>query len=108
MRLKQRGRRALHAKDYGGLYFFTDNNKFYQFSTDVGGGIIDFVMHFEGKSFLEAVESLVGSNNATYCIFKEPKAQKEKGELELPEKSDNIKRIEWYLEKIRGIYERMR
>lgn len=103
LQLKPKGKRALHAKGYGGLYFFIDNNKFYQFSTDVGGGIIDFVMNFENKTFNEAVETLIGAIDITPVKIKNNRVIIEKGDLLLPERAENTKRIEWYLTKIRGI-----
>lgn len=49
--LENRGRRAYHAKQSGGLYFFKDSNKYYHFSTDTSGGPIDFVMQFLNMDF---------------------------------------------------------
>ncbi|MBW4080271.1 hypothetical protein [Paenibacillus sp. S150] len=60
--LENGGRRALHAKQSGGLYFFKDSNKCYHFSTDTRGG--DFAMQFWNLNFMEAVTLLL-DNTAT-------------------------------------------
>jgi hypothetical protein len=63
-------------------------------------------MHFEGKGFVEAVEHLLGERpNIGEYVPSPVIAQKEKeqGEMELPEKADNVKRIYWYLCPARGI-----
>lgn len=57
--LENGGRRALHAKQSGGLYFFLDSNKYYHFSTATSGGPIDFVMQFWRMDFKEAVAYLL-------------------------------------------------
>lgn len=99
--LENGGRRAFHAKQSGGLYFFKDNNKYYHFSTDTHGGPIDFVMQFWNIAFKEAVAYLLESELPQY----QPTAQlvKEQGQLALPEKAPNFRRVAWYLIHVRGI-----
>lgn len=101
--LESGGRRSFHAKDSGGLYFFKDNNKYYHFATGTGGGIIDFVIQFFNKNFTEAVELLIGSTWTTSLPIKTKFKPKERGELELPPKAADFKRVYWYLISIRGI-----
>ena len=103
--LEKGDKRSLHAKKSGGLYFFPDSNKYYHFTTDKSGGVINFVMQFENKSFPEAVEILL--NERLYISeFKSSQykpMEKEKGELIIPEKAPNFKRAYWYLCSVRGI-----
>ena len=98
---------SLHAKHSGGLYFFKDSNKFYHHSTEKTGGPIDFIMQFENRSFVEAVEHLIGVQpdvgNYVRPAFPAKPTQKEKGEMTLPDKAPNVKRVYWYLCTARGI-----
>ncbi|MBW4080278.1 DUF3991 domain-containing protein [Paenibacillus sp. S150] len=99
-RLENGGRRAFHAKQSGGLYFFRDSNKYYHFSTDTRGGPIDFLMQFERMDFKEAVRYLLGTPLQPYSAGPPPR---EIGHLILPEKATNYRRVAWYLTQIRGI-----
>ncbi|MBU8711121.1 DUF3991 and toprim domain-containing protein [Brevibacillus parabrevis] len=99
--LENGGRRALHAKQSGGLYFFRDSNKFYHFSTDTSGGPIDFVMQFMRMDFKEAVAYLLETGLPQYQTV--PSLPKPSGKLQLPDKAPNFKRVAWYLIHVRGI-----
>lgn len=99
--LENGGRRALHAKQSGGLYFFRDSNKFYHFSTDTSGGPIDFVMQFMRMDFKEAVAYLLETGLPQYQTV--PPPPKPSGKLRLPDKAPNYKRVAWYLIHVRGI-----
>ena len=102
--LENSGRNSLHVKNSGGLYLFKDSNKFYHHTTEKKGGPIDFVMQFENKTFLEAVGHLTGERrNIGEYVKPSAPAQKEHGELILPERAPNVKRIYWYLCTARGI-----
>lgn len=46
------------------------NNTFYDFSTGIGGDIIDLVRKLENKTFQEAVDSLINGNNGTAKIIR--------------------------------------
>ncbi|RAU91178.1 DUF3991 and TOPRIM domain-containing protein [Paenibacillus sp. YN15] len=98
--LENGGRRALHAKQSGGLYLFRDSNKYYHFSTDSRGGPIDFLMQFERMSFREAVTHLLGANLEAHTPIS---ASRERGQLILPDRASNYRRIAWYLTHIRCI-----
>jgi hypothetical protein len=103
-KLENGGSKSLHAKHSGGLYFFKDSNKFYHHTTQKTGGAIDFIMEFEGKGFLQAVEHLLGEHpNIGEYIPPPAPTKKEKGELTLPDRAPNIKRVYWYLCSARGI-----
>jgi len=102
--LESGGQKSLHAKHSGGLYFFKDSNRFYHHTTEETGGPIDFVMYFEKKTFLEAVGHLIGVQpDVGNYVRPEYPEKKEKGEMTLPDKSDNVRRIYWYLCNARGI-----
>lgn len=98
--LENGGRRALHAKQSGGLYFFRDSNKYYHFSTDTHGGPIDFVMQFWRMDFKEAVAFLLETSLPQHIPSSAPK---ERGHLLLPTKAPNYRRVAWYLIHVRGI-----
>ncbi|WP_213581091.1 DUF3991 and TOPRIM domain-containing protein [Paenibacillus sp. J2TS4] len=98
--LENGGRRALHAKQSGGLYFFRDSNKYYHFSTDTHGGPIDFVMQFWRMDFKEAVALLLETSLPQHIPSSAPK---ERGQLLLPAKAPNYRRVAWYLTHVRGI-----
>jgi hypothetical protein len=99
-RLENGGRRALHAKQSGGLYFFRDSNKYFHFSTDTHGGPIDFMMQFERMNFKEAVAHLSGTSLQLHSVSAVPL---EHGKLLLPDKAPNYRRVAWYLIQARGI-----
>lgn len=51
-------------KDYGGLYIDAIGAKWNWFSKDAGGGPIQFVMEMEGKNWVDAVYTLLGTEKA--------------------------------------------
>lgn len=88
--LESGGRRALHARQSGGLYLFRDNNKFYHFSTDTRGGPIDYLMQFERMSFKEAVTHLLKTDlqkHVSTPLFSKP------GTFILPTRAPNYSQI---------------
>lgn len=99
--LENGGRRAFHAKQSGGLYFFKDSNKYYHFSTDTHGGPIDFVMQFWNMNFKEAVAFLLESDIPRLTPL--PPSPQKAGRLILPDKASNYRRVAWYLVHDRGI-----
>lgn len=99
--LENGGRRAFHAKQSGGHYFFRDRNKYYHFSSDTSGGPIDFVMQFMRMDFKEAVTYLLETDVQQHqppSILPKPS-----GVLQLPDKASNNRRVSWYLIQVRGI-----
>ena len=99
--LENGGRRAFHAKQSGGLYFFRVSNKYHHFSTDTSGGPIDFAIQFLGMDFKEAVTYLLEAELPSYSASRS-EVEKE-GSLILPERAPNFRRVAWYLIHIRGI-----
>lgn len=81
------------------------NNKWKWFSQDIGGDTLDFVTKYEGKSFKEAMEILLGEKGREPVKQYDSKnAEKEIKEIsELPEKADNYSRLFAYLTKARKI-----
>jgi hypothetical protein len=102
--LEDGGKKSLHVKHSGGLYLFKESNRFYHHTTEKTGGPIDFIIQFEGKTFLEAVGHLINErpNIGEYVPPAIP-AKKKRGELVLPDRADNVRRVYWYLCSARGI-----
>jgi len=103
--LENGGKQSLHVINGGGLYLFKDSNKYYHHTTAKTGGPIDFIMQFEKKTFVEAVEHLIGvqpevGKYVRPVVFPE---KKDKSEMTLPDKEKNVKRVYWYLCTARGI-----
>lgn len=98
--LENGGRRAYHAKQSGGLYFFKDSNRYFHFSSNTHGGVIDFAMHFCRMTFKEAVAYLLELNISQKAVVP---YTKERGQLILPDKAPNFRRVAWYLTQVRGI-----
>ncbi|MDR1703378.1 MAG: DUF3991 and toprim domain-containing protein [Clostridiales bacterium] len=102
--LESGGRKSLHVKHSGGLYLFTDSNKYYHHSTDSTGGPIDFIMQFENMGFVQAVKHLIGVQpNIGNYTPQLTAVKKDKGAMTLPDKARNYKRVYWYLCTARGI-----
>ena len=91
----------------GGLYIDPNTQRWNWFTRDKGGGPIQFVMEMEGKTWVEAVNMLLGENplEETTITINNPKLKKNeaKGEFLLPEKAVNNQNITNYLNKIRAI-----
>lgn len=98
--LENGGRRAYHAKQSGGLYFFKDSNRYFHFSSNTHGGAIDFAMHFCRMTFKEAVAYLLELDLPQKAVAS---STKKRGRLILPDKAPNYRRVAWYLTQIRGI-----
>ncbi len=81
------------------------NNKWKWFSQNIGGDTLDFVTKYEGKSFKDAMEILLGEKGREkvkeYNVSSKEREVKEISEL--PEKADNYRRLFAYLSKTRKI-----
>ena len=87
---------------YGGLYIHSGGLKWNRFSADAGGGTIQFVMHMENKSWVEAVKELLNIPTTQYSYSsaaneKPRENQDEKKPFQLPEKNDTFKHLFAYL-----------
>jgi len=88
---------------YGGLFISGDGSKWNWFSQNKGGGIIQFVMEMEGKSWVEAVGNLLGISDVEMPARPKVKSIETKGEMQLPKKNDTYKHLFAYLIKSRNI-----
>ena len=104
---------------YGGLYFNSEKNKWHCFSNGSGGGVIQFLMKVEGKSWKDSVKYLL--DNFAYTTGydeylenektergrdgyrKENSEEEKRGVIELPPKANQYKRLYAYLIKTRKI-----
>ena len=87
---------------YGGLYIHSGGLKWNRFSADIGGGTIQFVMHIENKSWVEAVKELLNIPPGQYLYSssiqgKFEEKESEKKPFQLPEKNDTYKHLFAYL-----------
>lgn len=69
---------------YGGLYIHSNGLKWNRFSADIGGGTIQFVMHMENKTWVEAIKELLNLPSSQYLYST---AVKEKFREKEPEKN---------------------
>lgn len=87
---------------YGGLYIHSGGLKWNRFSADIGGGTIQFVMHMENKSWVEAVKELLNLPASQY-LYSTPVQEKfkekepDKRLFQIPEKNDTYKHLFAYL-----------
>ncbi|MGV8147044.1 MAG: DUF3991 domain-containing protein [Alkaliphilus sp.] len=96
--------RSYKIPGYGGLYINADGHKWNCFSKGTGGGAIQFVMEMEGKTWVESIKQLLGTNHEELPFIPPiPKELEIKGDLILPEKNDTYKHIFAYLIKTRKI-----
>ena len=87
--------------EMGGLYIDEKKNLWNHFTEDRGGGPIQFVMHMEGKTWLESVRKLIrleqGENKILLYKYPDISIVEEKSALILPEKNKTFKHIFAYL-----------
>lgn len=77
-------------------------SEWFRHSRQTGGGPIQFMKHFYGMEFAQAVEYLLNGETASEFVQYEKQAE-EKKELEIPVFSKNMHRTFAYLIKTRGI-----
>lgn len=87
---------------------FWRNSQFFQGqkANSAAGSIIDFVMHFEGKDFKSALETLVGYSKGNYISHTSSppvNIPKPKVPFALPQKNPNNTAVINYLVNVRGI-----
>jgi hypothetical protein len=87
---------------FGGLYIHSGGLKWNRFSADIGGGTIQFVMHMENKSWVEAVKELLNIPTSQ-CVYPSSvqkefyEKESEKKPFQLPEKNDTYKHLFAYV-----------
>ncbi|TYQ17830.1 UNVERIFIED_CONTAM: DNA primase (bacterial type) [Acetivibrio alkalicellulosi] len=103
--IRQVSRHSFKIPDYGGLYISSDGQKWNCFSQNKGGGVIQFVMEIENKSWVEAVKELLNirHDDVKYVSRKVVKHEKKEEEFILPERNSTYKHIFAYLIGTRGI-----
>lgn len=98
-------RNTVHVKHSGGLYLFRHGRGYYQFTGEKRGNIIQFAQEYLGAAdFKSAVEMILGCRayeQAEHCI--RPVEKKPRGELILPPRDRDSRKIVTYLTDIRGI-----
>lgn len=115
----KRAGKTYHMPNFGGLFINNDKNEFYCFALKKGGGIIQFVMLTENKTWKESVDMLVEQYNISAnketsneeINSKARKMQKDsliddeeiKKEIQLDEKDITQKNLIAYLTKTRKI-----
>lgn len=112
---KKVGLNEYKIEGYGGLFFNSEKNKWHCFSNSSGGGVIQFLIDVEGKTWKDSVKYLL-DNFVTASYDNAVKNYKErhnnknidteeelKGEIELPQKATQFRRLYAYLIKTRKI-----
>ena len=91
-------------KQHSSLVVYADRKGFVWNSQNISGGdTIDFLRKVEGKSFPEAVETIIGES-AAMTYKPAPKYKAEAGRLVLPERAEGkYNRVYAYLSQTRGI-----
>lgn len=103
---KKVGPVSYHIKGYGGLYINPEDNTWYCFSRNKGGGPIQFVMLIKERSWVEAMKELLGEG--TVNTVGSPTTLKENNQgvikdFQLPEKNSTYKHMIAYLIQTRQI-----
>lgn len=105
--LKRTSSKAFKVMGCGGLFIDPNSQRWNWFARGKGGGPIQFVMEMEGKTWVEAVNALLGENPeedvGIHINNPKFKMEVEKGEFILPGKAANDKHIFEYLNEVRGI-----
>ena len=107
--LKKVGTNEYTLKEHDSMRINPMKNTFFWNSQNVGGSIIQFLQHYEGKTLVEAIKTLNGESITNYIKSNDkPKIDKdvleeEKGDLILPERNENNKRAIAYLTQTRKI-----
>ena len=112
---KKVGLNEYKIEGYGGLFFNSEKNKWHCFSNSSGGGVIQFLIDVEGKTWKDSVKYLLdnfvtASYDNAVKNYKERSNNKNidteeelKGEIELPQKATQFRRLYAYLIKTRKI-----
>lgn len=117
---KKIGNNEYKIEGYGGLFFNTEQNKWYCFKDSEGGGVVQFLIRVENKSWKDSVKYLLdGFINASgydhkdinyretekrsVKYNKESEHEDKKTKITLPPKADRYKRLYAYLIKTRKI-----
>lgn len=107
LELKRVGTNSYKIEKHGGLHINPMENKWNCFSERKGGGIIQFIMFMENKTWVESIKQLLGitSTKTSYKQINTSKIKEgeKKGDLILPEKNNTYKHMIAYLIQTRKI-----
>lgn len=104
-RLNKKGREYC-LEEHDSLCINEEKNTWFWYSQNKGGGVIQFLQEYEGKTLVEAIYSLNNKSNTehrAYTKYEPISIEKEKGELILPLKNEDNRRVQAYLSKSRGL-----
>ncbi len=86
----------------GGDKITVNGNVWFNHYEQKGGDTISFVQKFMGLDYSETMKYLLGNTAGELRIA--PKVEKKpSGPMKLPEKNNNMRRVNWYLTKERGL-----
>lgn len=104
-KLKTKGREFC-LEEHDSLCINPEKNTWYWYSKNIGGSVIQFLQEYEGKTLVEAIYSLNNKSTSeyrAYTKYESVEIKKEKGELILPPKNEDNRRVQAYLTKTRGL-----
>lgn len=106
LHLKKQGG-SYEVLDYkGGFYITPAKNSWYHFNATTGGGVVKLCMELEGKSYVEAVKTLLNEDMEPIRHRSDWKPEPETPkEFHLPNQNDTYRHVFAYLIKTRGIDE---
>lgn len=93
-------------EEHDSLYINKEKNSWYWYSQKKGGGVIQFLQEYENKTLVEAIYTLNNKSNVehrAYTKYEPVDIKKEKGELILPLKNEDNRRVQAYLTKSRSL-----
>ncbi len=102
--IEKSDRATVHVKNNGGLFLFKHGRGFYSFTLEKGGDIIAFAMEYLGMNKREAMEYILGCRayeQTAHVVAVQEKP--ERGELILPPRDRDDRRVFAYLTKVRKI-----
>ena len=95
--LKKLSRNEYKIEGYGGLIISEAENNWYCFTADKGGGLIQLIQFLENKSWIEAVEDVLGEAKENIALYDKTRSEKEEIPLILPERSSSARNVIAYL-----------
>lgn len=104
-RLQKKGK-EICLEEHDSLCINEEKNTWFWYSQNKGGGVIQFLQEYESKTLVEAIYTLNNKSNIehrAYTKYEPIDIKKEKGELVLPPKNEDNRRVQAYLTKSRGL-----
>lgn len=103
LNLTPNGKNRVSTQEHDSLVIYTDKNDFFRYSTQAGGDIINFVMHFKDLDFKEALKDIQDFYHKYQPTVQETKSLSVKKNediivsVELPEPAKDNKKVLNYL-----------